>query len=1440
MAESILGNLAVKAFQAVGGGERKEDAIIDPTVARGPKPSQEVVAATPKNTIKKDLVQMSSEAYQKMKAKQEQNAFEMAQKLEKIKSQTVPKFPDTKISQGYTYKEPTYEDGYGGVFMDAQLIAPEDFKKITVPQQVFKTTPLAWEGAKLQVKKVVPSLKRMIGEFEIGGVTTSMSEEDEKIVSEATNLLDQYAKEEIKIQQQLKTPLMKWYYAIGSNVPSVGASIGLGLAGQPELAAVLMSALELPVYNEARNRGASKEDALGITMSTFTGTSVLEKVGLDFLLGKIPIKGKVARGFTGAVGEGGTETLQQVNQNVLMKIGADKTQDIFEGAFESFVVGSFLGGAGSVAVQAVQSINNKVKERAKDGLIDAGVAEPDAEVAATEFVDYANNVFEGLREDLSVYKPETFKESRLAGLSGLNDPSARPGIETPSRPVQKEPGALYRKLDEVETTLEVYEEATAPFSKEDLRGIKWLQGRLEKTTGDIETLRSKNPEKVNNILERVEEATGATGEQALDVIRNMPTFTDIRLTKKEIKKLQKRIFGTKTEQNLRARRDTERQVKSDLNEYAKMLPLRERGKMLAQLKNAKTPKDLNKSLLRIEKLLNDWQKRKGVADIKKLVKRTKPITQSGKPVGKLTPAIQRSMDLFREAMGISVKEASQKMQENLEKYIDEVPPPEVALQNKILSLRSELENAKPEEVDAIYRELVDLYEEGKMMNSLKKFNKETDVERAKAMAVDVITGGKGVSPQARSVGVKDEAGLVKNFLRDFQNSMIGWDDMMDVLSSKDKGSKAYESPLNNWADVLPQEMAEEKGKRINNEKISKMFREAYDLKTDRDVNRKMMDDAEIINLGVFENAFGDMIDFKLSRAQARKRWMELQDPTLSDTFYEGMGYTKEMVDAINSLLTAQDVVFAEAQLDFYRNYYEGVNNIYEEMYGVSLPYNENYSPIRRSEVDQGELSGFGEFLGEAFTRASIVKGSLKSRQSTLKTIDENSDVSVLQQHIAEMEHFKAWATKMREMNAVFGSSEVKNAIVENHGKGALAVTQNFLKDFTTGGAGTAQKIKWIDWVRGSFTRAVLAVKPAIAVKQLASFPAYMENMPVAQYTKYYAEFWKSPNKNRKFLQENSELMKARGQNMERDIQQAVRSDQHRAFKKHQSFLNMLMLNVQVGDQAAILVGGWPVYKYNYDQNIKAGMGKKEAQEKAIAKFEKTTKLAQQSAYLSDLSAFQRMGSIAKLFSMFKTSPNQYFRKELSAIRGALTGRMPLKQAAKTLAIYHFVLPMFFQFISDGFEWDWEEQKRAMITGSLNGMFIVGDGFDAIVRGALGLKVWEVETPIVSTKDDVIKAITSVDWNDITTEDLLDAADGLLSATGKATGIPTEQAITAVEGINKMRLGSYYEGLGILLGWSPYKMEKKFKQEEEDPFKVFDEVFKKDEDEFGVFDEIFNE
>ena len=816
--------------------------------------------------------------------------------------------------------------------------------------------------------------------------------------------------------------------------------------------------------------------------------------------------------------------------------------------------------------------------------------------------------------------------------------------------------------------------------------------------------------------------------------------------------------------------------------------------------------------------------------ILKEIKTAKAKKRGGKPIGKFTADVQRILDRFSEAVKLSQEQAINKIAENLEKFVGSEMPDSVILENRILDMVVRLRYRAGEpgapplrrrftvgELETLLEGIKEMKVGGKAIAELKKLNRKARDQKRVDDAISVIMGGKELPKGLETTGVRPSTLAPKDFkewLKKFTSSagihFVGWNDLMDMLSARDKTSEPGQSKLNQMAEVHTQENIEKGNRTKAVQEIATIARKDFGFTSDRDMLAQFNLDAKEMQIGQFRNAKGVLVDLVMTKAEARKFIMEYTDPALRETFHEGMNFTDDMIQAVRATLTAQDLAFIESQLEFYRTYYDRVNTVYREAYGIDLPFNEFYSPIRREGFVEPQ-GLYGAFLDEISYRRSVGSGSLKSRVKNLRRISLQSDVNVLERHIAEMEHFIAWSEKVRELNTVFKNPQVRTAINLHHSKNMLGVIDKFINDFTRGGIETSNRLNWLDKIRGNFTRSVLAIKPTMTIKQLTSVMAYMEVMPVTDFVKGVADFWSAPLEKVRFLKKNSVWFAERGTFMERDVKTAIRMKEYSSYRKTRGFMDSLMLNVALGDQGAIAIGGWSYFQY-----LRKTKGL--SQKAALTEFERFSEATQQSADLSIQSDIQRMGSIAKLFSMFLSAPNLYVRKELGAVRNLLAGRGSPLGHAKTLFIYHVLLPSLFQLVTDAFNWDEDNQKRAVILGPLNGLFIIGEGIELLVSKALGVRAFGSEVaPYTAAKDFgkfITEAIRLISEGDLTDEEFYRGTRGLAGGVGAVTGLPTKQVVDLVKSGSDFVDGEYEKAFKEFIGYSPFVVEQHDKTRKE--------------------------
>jgi hypothetical protein len=350
--------------------------------------------------------------------------------------------------------------------------------------------------------------------------------------------------------------------------------------------------------------------------------------------------------------------------------------------------------------------------------------------------------------------------------------------------------------------------------------------------------------------------------------------------------------------------------------------------------------------------------------------------------------------------------------------------------------------------------------------------------------------------------------------------------------------------------------------------------------------------------------------------------------------------------------------------------------------------------------------------------------------------------------------------------------------------------KSFQTDFTKSPLEMRGEMAWLDKLRGNITTAMTALNPTIFLKQLTSIPALAESIPAKEWIKHEVGFWTNPLKAWNLLKTSKHWESRRTKGMERDIRTAQAVSGSQAVANVRNLKNRAMFLVKWGDGAAILVGGYPVYKHHFDQNL-ATMGRKKAHEFALSKFEIAMDRTQQASGVKDQGKFQRSGSYAKLFSMFLTAPKQYTSQITAAIR-QIHSNPKDGDAYKRLFIFGVMMPSLFQATASGLigliGGDEEDEKKfindqlkAILQSPLNGIPIIRDLQKGVWQSAMG--EWygtDVEySPVTTAGQSLLNAVFhgaklfAEEDPEKRSKHIEETVNNLFETVGYAYGLPAE-------------------------------------------------------------------
>ena len=798
----------------------------------------------------------------------------------------------------------------------------------------------------------------------------------------------------------------------------------------------------------------------------------------------------------------------------------------------------------------------------------------------------------------------------------------------------------------------------------------------------------------------------------------------------------------------------------------------------------------------------NFNKKDVVDKINRILKWSEPKKVNGKLVGRF-PNLQmnKQFEHIRELMALDKNEAKLKIAENV-KLINAMIRGEetgnidkLVFDNKILSVAAGKAEARL--LIEVYNALSDSYNAGRLTTAITGEAKRKRKERLIGEAVDVLTGDGRID-------WRKERSLFRQAFNRLGISQMSWNGILDILSSNDRQSQTGLSRLSRNLDVFENEQQEQTGIAEDGEKASRHLEAALKgtsnsaISLSRYMNTKLSEEF-IIEWGKNRKKFSkdQLIDIYMKAKDRETRDLMKNDEVLQ--------FNDEFLEKVNELLTDEDVAVADALFTFYDENYNKINRFYEDKFGTSLGKRPFYSPRSMDRgginVETGDLRSYAGFSG------------IKERTAKAGAIKIKGAFKTLNEYIVNSNHYIAFSDKLLDINAVLGDVQVKNIIRNLFGEKAnrrisyeISRIASNDKVFSMMGLGDL-----FNKVRSNYAVSVLGLKPALAIKQLTSFPAYWEHMSLVDFMAGMADFARHPKQAMKILSQTT-LMKSRDVNIIKDFEELSKSELLKKGGNKIGLRELMMLNIRLGDRGAIYLGGWALYKSELKKNLAAGMDEAKAKAKALEAFERITDETQQSGRLSQQSYWQS-NPFLRAFTMFQSSQNQYLRKEINAVRGLLTGRMNKDKAVKTLFIYHVLLPCLFQWAADGFRWDDKAQLKAALLGSLNGVFALNTVLSKLYDVTLGdgntftsdVKVKDV-VPFWGSVEELKKQFVKFAEEGITAEDYFDVVKAFAKPVGELSGIPVKYPLDVIKNFGDYADdGEYGKEVLLWLGWSPYAL-----------------------------------
>jgi len=857
-----------------------------------------------------------------------------------------------------------------------------------------------------------------------------------------------------------------------------------------------------------------------------------------------------------------------------------------------------------------------------------------------------------------------------------------------------------------------------------------------------------------------------------------------------------------------------------LASFLKILPTRVRAKVITPLSQISRYKQIKTHQKRIQDALNSTEKelvkylrRDIIAKIEKGIS-PKKLAKNRIKKGTIGHEAERDLQFIRETL--SEKDISTRM--------DSIG---IQIDNK----QAELEEADGDKAKIIEEEIANLQSHQSIMETfggLKSQNLD-DLLFAKESLVSIIEDGRALwraqqdafngmlkpivdnvqqdisgqdkpvvetAAEASQREMKRESawGRAKGTWDAVENSILSWEFLLNKLSKLSSGKVLKSYTTAELGAVAQDATKQENTLNIGTDKaIHSNAKKIFKAESDTALNKKFMK-METKHTGtIFSYDEKGIIEdeFAMSQMEAAYMYAIRKNDDSLPTFKK-MGMTDKTFHEIETFIGPELKEWVDFNVDEYlQDFHFSVNDIYRQVYGTNLTKTPGYISWYRNVAGKVQDKGIAASPHETGAKG-MSKGAFKERQKNTNPYRLMGFNDVLTRHVAEMNNFKAWALPTKVINGVFNNRKTQRLITQHHSSNMGIAIKSFQADFTKAPIEMRGEMPWLDKLRGNITTAMTALNPTIFLKQLTSIPAMAESIPAKAWIKYETDFWANPMKAWRLLKDSKHWESRRTKGMERDIRTAQSVSGSQAVANVRNLKSRAMFLVKWGDGAAILVGGYPVYKYHFDKNL-AQMGKPKAHEFAMSKFEEAMDRTQQASGVKDQGKFQRSGSYAKLFSMFMTAPKQYTSQITAAIR-QIHSNPTDGDAYKRLFIFGVMMPSLFQATAVGLlglvggEDDDKDkfisgQIKAILQAPLNGIPIIRDLQKGVWESAMG--EWygtDVEySPITEAGQSLLDAVfhgaklvaNDSDTPEQRSKQWSETINNLFETVGYAYGLPVE-------------------------------------------------------------------
>ncbi|WP_303331787.1 JAB domain-containing protein [Duncaniella muris] len=752
------------------------------------------------------------------------------------------------------------------------------------------------------------------------------------------------------------------------------------------------------------------------------------------------------------------------------------------------------------------------------------------------------------------------------------------------------------------------------------------------------------------------------------------------------------------------------------NGYLSGMTSGEMQRLLSAVKNATAMHDIADSVQKIMDIMVDNQLRNGEASLRQLlaIRGSKVDARGVEVQGALDVDGQHTMEVVKKAISLTEDDITDRIAEALNRMSD--PDQTIADQaaieyaglNMALDYVQNIANSKAEEkalrdslkiakedrdagrmTDDAYKQFIETTEDAIRKNKIERteayFNLvgrlsdslRGSIENAKAFReaekarISEIHHNANSDMEGRPTNEhhKDDwqDKFVNNGFVQFLFAPLGtFDQIMRVFGNKSANGEGYlwNRFMRGWVDCRNKELRGIKDKFAQlDEKAAELFGKS---KTWGDIIRM---ERKLPKASVSFWDGGEMRDHELTQGNLLYIYM-VDKMTDGRMKLRRMGITEQNVADIENFLDPRFKALGDwLQDDFLvatRNEY---NETHKRMFGASMAAIENYFPLKilaNARVDKEEdVNQQNRPDGITTKTGSIIKRRVNNLALDITGADA---LSVILDHITQMEHWSAYAEWNRDLNTLRTYKRFRNQVINMttvYG-GGRRLWENF-NDLCLMAAGEYRPpVSRLNKNAVNLAKGVTAAKVSFrlftALKQFLSAPAYAPEVNLKSIAKSIA----NPYGDFKWCLENLPIFRERWHSRISGDPRLLKSDMD--WKMWRS--RVMEISSRIGmtpnafvDAVAVSIGARAMYETRLNQYLKEGYPADAAEKRAMQDATILFNQTQQSSESPFLSTMQvDKDWLSTLFTVFRNSSMSYTRQEFDAMRNLKRNLTPGQRA----------------------------------------------------------------------------------------------------------------------------------------------------------------------------------